>query len=169
MMRRTSLIRKTPLRAGNPMKSRQNAKPRFGLAQRVAQMVGTALEHKHSEPSIFKSRAHCMNVAALPCVRCRLEKHSQAAHLNLLALGKGMGWKLSDALTVPLCCTRLGIIGCHVMLDSSGQFDKATSEALQIKWLQATRSRLMMLGQWPAEAEVDVERFLGAYLARRAA
>ncbi|TKR55340.1 DUF968 domain-containing protein [Allopusillimonas ginsengisoli] len=168
MMRRSPLIRRTPLRAiTSPV--RKGAKKAPGLAQRVALAVGTALDHRHSEPSVFRSKRHRQNVAALPCVCCGLEKHSQAAHLNLLALGKGKGLKVSDAFTIPLCCTRLGLIGCHVRLDSSGQYDKATSESLQIAWLQKTRTQLMALGQWPAEAEADVERFLRAYLERRAA
>ena len=159
--------RKAPLRSRSPL-APQSAKKGPGLAQRVAMAAGTALSHQRSEPSVFRSRQHLQNVAALPCVRCSLEKHSQAAHLNLLALGKGLGWKVSDALAVPLCCIRVGVIGCHVMLDSSGQFDKATSAALQITWLQETRTKLRRLNQWPERAEADIERFLSAYLERRA-
>ncbi|KAA0910663.1 hypothetical protein [Pusillimonas sp. ANT_WB101] len=162
------MTRRTPLQTVKPM-SRQGAKKSPGLAQRVATALGTALQHQRSESSVFRSKAHRQNVAALACVCCGLEKHSQAAHLNLLALGKGMGLKTSDALTIPLCCTRIGAIGCHVRLDSSGQYDKATSEGLQIGWLQKTRTRLMVLGRWPADAEADVVRLVGAYLARRAA
>lgn len=168
MMRRSPMSRKTPLRTVTPM-SRQGEKKGLGLAQRVAMALGTALQHQRSEPSVFRSKTHRQNVAALACACCGLEKHSQAAHLNLLALGKGMGLKASDALTIPLCCTRIGAIGCHVRLDSSGQYDKATSEGLQIGWLQKTRTQLMALRQWPAEAEADVVRLVGAYLERRAA
>lgn len=37
-------------------------------------------------------------VAALPCLSCGVQRRSQAAHLNFVALGKGMGIKLFDAL-----------------------------------------------------------------------
>lgn len=167
MMRRTELVRKTPLRNKAPMtRSREKKGP--GLAQRVAESLGRAINHAHSEPSVFRSRPHRQNVAALPCVCCGIEKRSQAAHLNLLALGKGRGWKVSDALTIPLCVDQIGAIGCHVRLDSSGQYDRATSEALQLTWLHQTRDHLISLGQWPAQAEADMVRLVGAYLKRAA-
>lgn len=167
MQRHTTLQRKTPLRAKKPMaRSREKRGP--GLAQRIAESLGRAIQHAHSAPSVYRSRGHRQIVASLPCACCGLEKHSQAAHLNLLALGKGRGWKVSDSLTVPLCCARPGVMGCHIRLDSSGQYDKATSETLQIAWLQDTRHKLIQMKKWPPEAEADVTRFLGEYLKRAA-
>lgn len=167
MITRKPLKRYTPLRMTKPM-SRSREKKGPGLAQRVAQLVGTALGHKHSDPSVFRSEKHRRNVAALPCICCGKERSSQAAHLNLLALGKGMGLKLSDALTIPLCATSLGRIGCHAMLDSSGKYSKSASETLQITWLHQTRDRLIALDQWPQAAEADVVRFVGTFLRRAA-
>lgn len=167
MMTRKPLRRTTPLRTTKPMaRSREKKGP--GLAQRIAQSLGRALVHKHSDPSVFRSREHRQNVASLGCVRCGLQKHSQAAHLNLLALGKGRGLKVSDALLIPLCCTRVGAIGCHVLLDSSGYFDWSTSEALQLTWMLQTRDRLISMGQWPDAAEFDFARFVVTYLERAA-
>lgn len=181
MMQRTPLQRKTPLLArvpmkpGKPLKTNQSANSRYGkshvgkgLAQRIAESLGLAFKHQHSEPSVFRSETHRRNVAAMACICCGIEKRSQAAHLNLLGLGKGRGLKVSDAFTVPLCCTTLGSIGCHVRLDSSGVYDKATSEALQMTWLHQTRDQLICLGQWEPEAEADMIRIVDAYLKRAA-
>ncbi|MBV6304912.1 hypothetical protein KVP10_08430 [Candidimonas humi] len=161
------LQRKTPLQGGKPLnRSREPKGP--GLAQRIAASLGRALGHQHSEPSVFRSPRHRKNVAAMRCICCGRPGASQAAHLNLLALGKGRGWKLSDALTIPLCVDRIGVIGCHVRLDSSGQYDKGTSAALQIHWLGETRDRLCAAGQWPEAAEADFQRFVVTYLERAA-
>lgn len=165
LTQRKPLERRTPLRNTKPMaRSREKKGP--GLAQRIARSLGVAINHSHSEPSVFRSRQHRMTVASLDCVCCGKQKHSQAAHLNLLALGKGMGIKLSDALTIPLCATDFGTPGCHVLLDSSGQYDKSTSAALQLSWLDETMNKLKSLGKWPAEAQADVERLVIAYLKR---
>lgn len=167
MMRRTELKRSTPLQQRSPM-TRNREKRGPGLAQRIAESLGRAIKHIHSEPSVFRSEQHRRNVAALPCINCGIEKRSQAAHLNLLALGKGRGWKVSDALTIPLCVDQVGAIGCHVRLDSSGQYGRATSEALQLTLLHKTRDHLISLNQWPAEADADMVKFVGAYLQRAA-
>lgn len=147
---------------------RPAAQKPIGLAQSVAVLLGTARKVVKKEPSVMRSEQHRRNVAALACVCCGIEKRSQAAHLNLLSLGKGLGWKLSDALTIPLCVDQVGAIGCHVRLDSSGQYDKTTSEALQIAWFQDTRTQLQQRGKWSERAETDVVRFLGEYLKRAA-
>lgn len=167
MMNRSVPLRsRTQLRQKTPMRQRR-AEPRgIGLAQRVAQQLGTALEHRRSEPSVFRSRAHREAVASLECVRCRRPRHSQAAHLNLLALGKGRGLKVSDALLVPLCAPDLGAAGCHQLLDQSGQIPRDESAALQIKWLKQTRAKLQARGQWPDGAEADYQRIVVPYLER---
>ena len=165
MLRRTLLSRKTPLRAKTPMR-RFNPERKRGLAQGLADFLGTSPQHRKREPSVFRSLTHRQNVAALPCVCCGIERHSQAAHLNLLALGKGRGLKLSDALTMPLCMDRIGIQGCHGMLDHSGRMKKSESAAMQIKWLLKTRHRLKRLGLWEPEAELDFRRLVLPYMER---
>lgn len=141
-------------------------KPNRGKS--IAAMLGFLRPLAKKEPTLFRSRQHRMNVAALSCACCGRVGRSQDAHLNLLAAGKGMGLKASDALSVPLCCDGPGYRGCHHQLDQSGRYDKATSAVLQIKWLQDTRDRLRVLGQWPEAAEADLERLMGEYLRRQA-
>lgn len=53
-------------------------------------------------------------VASKPCFKCGIEGYSQAAHPNFL---KALGMKTDDRLVFPLCCTRPGVVGCHVELD----------------------------------------------------
>ncbi len=172
MMRRTELSRRAPLRNKAPMKQggwikRQgNKREGPGLAQRIAQAVGLALGHLPKESTMWRSRQHRMNVAAMPCACCGRLGRSQAAHLNLLALGKGKGLKVSDALLVPLCAPELGKPGCHWMLDQGAIYDKATSASIQVEWLQRTRTDMQRLRLWPEQAEADMQRLVGAYLQR---
>ena len=49
----------------------------------------------------------------MPCLKCKIETYSQAAHLKNL----GRGIKGNDNHVAPLCCQRVGIIGCHAGLD----------------------------------------------------
>jgi hypothetical protein len=153
--------RKAPLKRSRTGKSQ-------GLGHKVATALGLLKSVERKPSSLFRSRRHRMNVAALSCICCGREKRSQAAHLNLLVAGKGMGLKASDALVVALCCDDLGRRGCHHLLDQGGVYDKATSTSLQIKWLQETRDMLRKLGQWPDAAEADMQRLIGDYLRRQA-
>jgi len=61
--------------------------------------------------------AHCRAVAALPCANCGIQGYSQCAHSNRKQDGKGMGKKAHYLATFPLCCTRPGVVGCHVEHD----------------------------------------------------
>lgn len=163
------LQRRTPLQQKAPIRRYREELRRQGLGHQVAQQLGIAPKHQRREPSVFRSRAHRQTVASLPCVRCRRHRRSQAAHLNLLALGKGRGLKVSDALVIPLCAPDIGDAGCHYLLDQSGRIPCAESAALQIKWLRQTRITLQRRGQWPAGAEADYQRIVVPYLERCAA
>lgn len=155
----SSLVRKVFMK-------RTKADRQKGLGYQVEAALNLVRPAERKPESVFRSRQHRMNVAALACVCCGRFGRSQDAHLNLLAAGKGMGLKASDALSVPLCCDGPGYRGCHHQLDQSGFYDKATSAAYQIQWLQETRDQLRALGQWPHAAEADLQRLLGAYLSR---
>ncbi|VFR96487.1 hypothetical protein RAN3_1874 [plant metagenome] len=168
LQRRTPLKNKTQMKRGGWLRTTRATPKGPGLAQRLATVLGVAVDHKPKGPTVYRSRQHREYVAALDCVQCGKQKHSQAAHLNLLAVGKGKGLKVSDALTVPLCADGLAFRGCHSKLDQGGVYDKATSASLQILWLQQTRTELQRLGQWPEAAEADFVRHIGAYLARGA-
>lgn len=167
-MKRTELRRTKPLVATKGFSGkgpRQKKGP--GLGQRVAEMLGTAFKHRPKPLGVYRSEQHLKNVAALPCANCGREKLSQAAHMNGVEFGKGMGLKVSDALTFPLCADGFIRRGCHSIHDQGGTYDKDTAVGLQIVWLHHTRDELKRLGQWPEEADRDVETFVGAYLRRQ--
>lgn len=163
--RSSSMKRGAPLRRSGWIRSKPEAKKPPGLAARIAAALGLAPKTKPKR-SYFRSEKHRQNVATLNCICCGKPGQSQAAHLNLLALGKGRGLKVSDAFLIPLCANGLMVNGCHHLLDQAGHYDKATSASLQIGWLQDTRTELINRGQWPEAAQVDVDRFLAPYLAR---
>lgn len=170
-MKRTELKRRTPLVSRSVLKRspfpvRAQAKRAVGLGQAVARLVGTHLQHKPKVPSVFRSEQHRRHVAALACVNCGIEKRSQAAHLNGVEFGKGMGIKVSDALLIPLCADSFLRRGCHSLLDQGGVIDKATAVAHQIDWLHKTRDELKRQNKWAQEAEDDMVRIVGAYLRR---
>ncbi len=53
-------------------------------------------------------------VANFPCFDCGIRGWSQCAHENF---GKGMGLKVCDTRTFPLCAPRFGLLGCHLEFD----------------------------------------------------
>lgn len=167
MKRTTPLRQKTPMKRSGWIKSAPKEKKGPGLAQRIAQYLGVELKHAPKPDGMFRSEAHRRNVASLDCICCGMRRRSQAAHLNLLVAGKGMGLKASDAFVIPLCAPGFLRIGCHSLLDQGGEYDKATSAAYQLLWLQQTRTKLQSLNQWPAQAQADLEKFLGAHFARQ--
>lgn len=71
--------------------------------------------------------------------------YSQAAHLPPEA--KGM--KQSDLLTFPLCCTRVGIPGCHQDYDQYRLFPRAAAMAVGRAWAADTQRRILAMGLWP--------------------
>jgi hypothetical protein len=83
--------------------------------------------------SLVRDGAYLRAVAALPCVLCNLEGHSQAAHPNN---GKGLGIKTSDSLAFPLCS--VGGNSCHAKWDTYqfGRENQRAWEAIYAKWTQ---------------------------------
>jgi hypothetical protein len=73
-----------------------------------------------------RSEAYRRYVASHPCFACGIEGWSQCAHAN----GGGMGTKASDLETFPLCCTRPGHQGCHVMFDQCIDMDRSERREL---------------------------------------
>ena len=93
----------------------------------------------------LRSEAYRRAVASLPCIHCGIEGYSQAAHLPPEA--KGM--KQSDLLTFPLCCTRVGIAGCHQDYDQYRLFPRAAAMAVGRAWAADTQRRILAMGLWP--------------------
>lgn len=139
------LQRKTPLRATSPMqRSREKKGP--GLAQRIAESLGRALQHARGESDLLRSEQHRRNVAALGCLITG--KQAQACHVNF---GKGMGLKACDSLCFPLSPE------LHREHDQGGM---SRQERWKREWeyVDQTRAQLIRRNQWPAEVEVAYQR-----------
>lgn len=85
-------------------------------------------------------------VATLPCARCGVEGYTQVAHSNLSEHGKGRGLKAGDWYVMPLCCTRVGVPGCHVELDQLIGMTAEEAEELTKKWIINTYVELWLRG-----------------------
>lgn len=87
-------------------------------------------------------------VAAMPCMWCGVVGYSQHAHENR---GKGMGLKVDDRRSFPLCAARPGVEGCHVAFDQYRLIEggKEAHAALGNKWAKETRKHVVDAGLWP--------------------
>lgn len=92
-----------------------------------------------------RNEAYRRAVASLPCIACGIQGYSQAAHLPPEA--KGM--KQSDLLTFPLCCTRVGIPGCHQDYDQYRLFPRDAAMTVGMAWAADTQRRIQAMGLWP--------------------
>lgn len=101
-----------------------------------------------------RSLAYRMLVAQLPCKRCKIETHSQAAHVP--ASGKGI--KESDLDLFPLCCDRPGLTGCHPLFDGYKLWNKTDTRAQGRLWAIETQREIYASGKWPKA--VPVPEFL---------
>lgn len=77
----------------------------------------------------IEDKNHRIFISTLPCASCQTPDLSQCAHLKR----RGKGYKAGDNETLPLCCQRYSINGCHadsekkekVYFEKFGGFDKA--------------------------------------------
>lgn len=114
-------------------------------AFRAPEPVASAPAARVEKSAPVRSEAYRRAVASLPCIACGIQGYSQAAHLPPEA--KGM--KQSDLLTFPLCCTRVGIPGCHQDYDQYRLFPRDAAMAVGRAWVADTRRRLHAMGLWP--------------------
>lgn len=63
---------------------------------------------------IHRSEPYRRFVASQECFGCAIHGWSQCAHDNY---DKGMGLKVCDTRTFPLCAPRFGLLGCHQQFD----------------------------------------------------
>lgn len=86
----------------------------------------------------FRSEPWRRAVASLPCICCKREGDTQAAHANHLE--KGMGIKAPDCWTVPLCTA------CHREFDQGRRWSKHEKRELMDAWLILTLRDLATKG-----------------------
>ena len=135
-MRRTGWRRRAGVSSATPV-------TRLARPANYAPATGHATALKKDAPA--RSEAYRRIVAAMPCIHCGIQGYSQAAHLPPEA--KGM--KQSDLLTFPLCCTRVGIPGCHQDYDQYRHFPREAAMTVGRAWAADTQRRIHAMGIWP--------------------
>ena len=95
--------------------------------------------------SAVRSEPYRRLVASLPCIKCGVHGYSQAAHPP--PTGKGI--KEDDRECFPLCCTRMGVTGCHVEFDQYRQIPRDRMREVAGNWAAATRGLILGMGMWP--------------------
>ena len=88
-----------------------------------------------------RDKKYLRAVASLPCIKCGIEGHSQAAHGPTL----GRGIKSSDRDAFPLCCARPGVIGCHAEFDQYRGYTADGRRMMAATWSAVTRTKLETL------------------------
>ena len=144
-MLRTALKRRAPaVSARDPDRLRSVPTVTPG-AFRAPQPVGATPAAHVRKDNPVRSQQYLRVVASLPCIACGIQGYSQAAHLPPEA--KGM--KQSDLLTFPLCCTRVGIPGCHQDYDQYRLFPREAAMTVGRAWAADTQRRIQAMGMWP--------------------
>jgi hypothetical protein len=93
---------------------------------------------KYPKASIVRSERYKRYVASFPCFACGLEGFSQAAHANY---GKGMGMKVCDLRTFPLCGPHWGMPGCHFQHDNSIDMTRDERRELEGRYVERMQER----------------------------
>ena len=138
--------RKAPMRQATPMaRSREKRGP--GLAQRIAESLGRAIQHARGESNLLRSEQHRKNVAALGCLITG--KPAQACHVNF---NKGMGLKVCDSLCFPLSPE------LHREHDQGGGMSRLERIKREWQYVDQTRALLIRRNQWPAAVEEHYQR-----------
>lgn len=84
------------------------------------------------KPRRYKNESYRRFVASFACFGCGIEGYSQCAHAN----GGGMGTKRSDLDTFPLCATRPGHMGCHVMHDLCVDMTREQRREIEARYVE---------------------------------
>ncbi len=93
---------------------------------------------------ILRSESYRCWVATLPCIVCRIEGYSQAAHPNF---GRGLGQKASDLDCFPLCCTRPGHMGHHAEHDLLIEMTRDERRELERGYIARTHATARAAGR----------------------
>jgi hypothetical protein len=130
MLKRTGFARKVYVAPPAAPLRRSERKGTYAHTQTVA---------KAKQPAPVRDESYRRWVASLPCFECRIQDYSQCAHPNT---GKAKGKKLSDEGCFPLCCDRLGIVGCHARFDRYELVSRADMPQYERRALEWTLDQL---------------------------
>jgi hypothetical protein len=92
----------------------------------------------------IRSESYRRWVASLPCIVCRIEGYTQAAHP---CGGRGLGQKASDLDCFPLCSTRPGHMGHHAEHDLLIEMTLVERRALEMVYIDQTRELARLEGR----------------------
>lgn len=95
------------------------------------------------KPTRYKNESYRRYVAAQECFGCGIEGYSQCCHKN----GAGMGTKHSDLDSFPLCCTRPGHMGCHMMHDLCIDMSREQRRELEALYVEKMQQRARDAGR----------------------
>jgi hypothetical protein len=95
----------------------------------------------YPKSSPVRDKSYRRWVGGLPCIRCGLDGHTQAAHGPSL----GRGIKADDRTCVPLCADSPGRRGCHSLIDLYAVARREERAEMFAKWAEQTRA------MWEAE------------------
>ena len=112
---------------------------------KMAKPGGFTTTVAHPKTEAARSEPYRRLVAALPCKACGIQGYSQAAHVP----PDGKGVKQDDREIFALCCTRVGITGCHVEFDQYRMFPREEAVRIGKGWAAHTRRQITEKGQWP--------------------
>ena len=95
--------------------------------------------------NVIRSEKYRRLVAQLPCMSCGIDGYSQAAHPPPTANGR----KEDDRECFPLCCTRIGELGCHASFDQYKLITKDRMLTMAAIWADRTREKIKQTFGWP--------------------
>jgi len=138
---RRSPMRRTGFARNGFTGNKFGAFPRFELERapikastlfRLATPASNEPTHQTPKLEPLRSEQYRRYVASFPCFRCGLVGSSQCAHANM---GKGMGVKVCDRRTFPLC------FPCHSDLDNSRGMTREQRRALEEQFVERMQAQ----------------------------
>lgn len=120
--------------------------PQRGTGRGVISAVGDAVVAQPKEGAL-QHEAYMAAVRTLRCAHCGYPPPSQFCHSDE---GKGGMLKTDCRRGWPGCGPRLGEIGCHALLGSTGKLGKDVRRALENLYSMRTRVEIRSRGLWPA-------------------
>jgi hypothetical protein len=103
---------------------------------------------------IWRSEPYRRYVGAQECFGCGIQGFSQCAHPNN---GKGFSLKTDDWLTFPLCCVRIGHMGCHNQHDLCWDMTRDQRREAEAKYTAKMQERARLDG-WSPGASGNVPK-----------
>jgi hypothetical protein len=111
---------------------------------RAVMRPATRFAEPVTKENAIRSEPYLRLVASLPCWRCGVQGHTQAAHGDE---GKGMQIKACDLTAWPACGPRGGLVGCHYFVGSTGSISREERRTLEKQAAADTQATLIEMSQ----------------------